>query len=105
MLYESYVLWHGLLAKFPKTERYALGQTCNQFLLDVLERVISSATTTDVAKKKEYLRQGSVKLDLLKLLIRLAKDCQCLSHNHYLVMESKLHQAGKMLGGWIKSFD
>jgi len=53
--------------------------------------------------KIKYLQRVSVKIDLLRLLTRLAKDCQCISNKEYLELESRLHEAGRMLGGWLKS--
>ena len=42
-------------------------------------------------------------VDLLKILIRLAKDIQALDNKKYLQLETSLQEIGKMLGGWIKS--
>ena len=49
------------------------------------------------------LREASAKIDVLKLLVRLSKDGKALSNGQYLDVESRLHETGKMLGGWIKS--
>jgi len=48
------------------------------------------------------LERASVKVDLLKLLLRLAKDTQSLKITAYLDLESDLQEIGKMLGGWLK---
>ena len=102
-LYVTYRLWHDLVLKFPKSERYALGQTCGQTLLTVLERTLAAASIANRARKREPLEQVSAKLDILRLLIRLCKDTRCISNEAYLAVESKLHEVGRMLGGWIKS--
>lgn len=95
--------WHELFIRFPKSQRFTLGERCSNYLLHTLEQSIASAGISDREKKKTHLQSASAKLDMLKLLVRLAKDCQCISNEQYLTMESHLHQAGKMLGGWIKS--
>ena len=102
-LYEIYAVWHRLVLKFPKIERYALGQTCSQLLLEIIERILAAASIPNKTTKAIYLQQASSKLDTLKLLIRLCKDCDCISNVQYLGLEAKLHHTGKMLGGWIKS--
>ena len=102
-LYQIYASWSALLNKFPKTERYTLGQTIAGELLTCLELIITAASTPSAPIKIENLRQASAKLDLLRLLIRLAKDCKCISNQAYLAHESQLHEAGRMLGGWLKS--
>ena len=102
-LYEGYSLWHNLVIKFPKAERYTLGQQCSEKLLGALEFVLAAATTSERNEKISNLVIASRKLDTLKLLVRLAKDCQCLENKRYLAMEHNLHTAGKMLGAWLKA--
>lgn len=103
VLYQTYCSLHELVLKFPKSQRYTLGDTCQRELLAILEAIISAANASDAEIKIRGLRVASAKLDMLRLLVRLAKDCKCLSNQAYLDLESKLHEAGRMLGGWIKS--
>jgi len=49
------------------------------------------------------LKRISVKLDLLKVLIRLSKDSQAIKDRRYLNLQTILQEIGRMLGGWIKS--
>lgn len=72
-------------------------------LLSALEGVITAASSSQPQVKTRYLQTVSAKIDLLRLLIRLSNDCQCISNKSYLELESKLHEAGRMLGGWLKS--
>jgi hypothetical protein len=72
-------------------------------MLLLIELIITAAGTSETAIKQEQLRAASAKLDLLRLLFRLAKDCKCLANKDYLALESSLHEAGRMLGGWRKS--
>ena len=92
-----------LLLKFPKSQRYSLGTKMQAELLAAVETVMAAATTSDHLKKLDYLNIASAKLDLIRLLVRLAKDCKCFDNETYLELESQLHEIGKMLGGWIKS--
>lgn len=68
-----------------------------------MEAIVSATAARQPGIKAEYLRTASAKLDLLRMLFRLAKDCKCLDNKAYLELESQLHEAGRMLGGWIKS--
>lgn len=102
-LYQTYHSWNDLLLKFPKAQRYTLGQTCQTQLLALLEATVSAAGTSEVEAKLAQLRIASAKLDVLRLLVRLCKDCECISNEAYLETESKLHEVGRMLGGWIKA--
>jgi len=89
--------------KFPKSQRYSLGQTVNATLLTTLENILAAAATSVPQEKRGRITTASAKLDLLKILVRLAKDCGCLTQKQYQSVESKLYHAGKMLGGWRKS--
>src|SRR3990167_2650821 len=105
LLYDFYKLWHKVSLNFPKSPRYTLGQICGTDLLLLLKNILAASATKDRKIKLEKLSQASIKLDLIKILIRLAKDCDCLQNKSYLELQSKLHGIGKMLGGWIKSLE
>jgi hypothetical protein len=51
----------------------------------------------------QSLYQISNKLDLLKVLIRLAKETRTIDTKEYLVIQEIIQEVGKMIGGWIKS--
>lgn len=104
-LYDTYALWAELTIKFPKTQRFALGERVSGYLLDVVELLIGSAATSEASIKAVNLHTASAKIDLIKLLVRLAKDTKCISNDQYLQVESRLIDAGKMLGGWLKSLE
>ncbi len=50
------------------------------------------------------LRQASIELDELRMLIRLAKDMRFLSVKHYGVAAEKLNEIGRLLSGWTQKF-
>lgn len=68
--------------------------------LDILELLFSVPMTSN---KVEVLQQISIKVDLVKVLLRLAKETQAVQNNKYLSLESILQEIGRMLGGWIRS--
>jgi hypothetical protein len=88
------------LTKFPKTQRYSLGQRLENTILDLFELLFAIPFSSN---KRTILEHMSVKLDLLKVLLRLAKDTQCFSTNKYVELQAMLHEIGKMLGGWIRA--
>jgi len=53
--------------------------------------------------KTVTLQQISVKVDLLKVLLRFSKDTQSITDKKYLELQALLQEIGKMLGGWIRS--
>jgi hypothetical protein len=100
-LYDLYKVFHILVLKFPKTERYSLGQTIDNRLLELIE-LISLAGVAEPQTKGALLKKAAAKLDLIKLLIRLSHETNSLSEKHYLQLQEQLQEIGKMLGGWIR---
>ena len=101
-MYNLYKVIHQLLQKFPKVERYTLGQTVQTTLLKLIEQ-ICLASTAEKYLKINTLQQAGAKLDLLKLLIRLAHETECLNQKQCITIEQQLDEIGRMLGGWIRS--
>ena len=104
-IYDLYAQWNQILVKFPKVQRYTLGETCSRHLLLSIELVLVAASIATPMDKLKKLKEVSAKIDMLKLLVRLAKDCKCITNEQYLKVESRLNDAGKMLGGWMKHLE
>jgi hypothetical protein len=102
-LYQFYSSFHDELMRFPKSERYSLGASCQAEMLDIIKRCLRAASSSEHAKKRMYLEQASANLDVLRLLLSLCKDCRCISNQTYQQLDSKLSEIGLMLGGWLKS--
>ncbi len=105
LLYQAYADWHELLLRFPKSQRYSLGEKSQTTLLATLQDILSAAATSNLEIKCSKLLEASGELDTLKLLAQLTKKCKCISNIQYQQFDSKLHSAGKMLGAWIKSVE
>lgn len=99
-LYALYRALAETILSFPKTQRYSLGERLEGTVLDILELLFFVPISPI---KLETLRTMSVKVDLLKVLLRLAKDTKALSSGRYLTLQEMLQEIGKMLGGWIKA--
>jgi hypothetical protein len=98
--YEFYKRLTLGIVTFPKTKRYTLGQKLDNITLDIFE-LLFSVTNSD--NKIETLYKISNKIDLLKILLRLAKDTLALTNKNYLELQEILQEIGKMLGGWIRA--
>lgn len=101
-LYDFYKELSQVLVLFPKAKRFTLGQKLDNLTLEILESVIAAGTSFQ-DKKLFHLEKAIVSLDLLKILIRLAKDTRCLDNKKYLQLEESLQEIGRMLGGWRRS--
>ncbi|MFA6146385.1 MAG: diversity-generating retroelement protein Avd [Patescibacteria group bacterium] len=99
--YELYKLLYQNLKSFPKKDKYTLGQKIDNTALEILEAITLAGISSQ--NKLNLLEKASQKLDLLKILIRLADDLKILDNKKYLEIQQKIQEIGKMLGGWIKS--
>lgn len=95
------ILWmYPLINKFPKSQRFVLGQQLENTLLDILKGIIQA---NQERNKLEILKQVSIDLDKFRILYRLAKDLKFMSVKQYQFGAEKINEVGKILGGWTKS--
>jgi len=99
--YELYKLLHGYRQGVPKQDRYTVFERCENFVLAVTEGVIQAGTGK--TNKAETLEQTSLKLNMLRVFIRLMKDVKTIDNKKYETLEKLVDEIGRMLGGWIKS--
>ncbi|OIN92457.1 hypothetical protein AUJ42_00395 [Candidatus Collierbacteria bacterium CG1_02_44_10] len=86
----------------PKRDKYTLGEKLSITNLDLLEFIIGASYALR-QDKINLLNKASIKLDLLKILIRVGHELKSINNKKYLTLEEKLQEIGKMLGGWIRS--
>lgn len=88
------------LRQLPKHEKYALAVEIRQGLLNVLRKIIVANKSKN---KIPVLFEIDVELDVLRTLIRLARDLKYIPIKQYGMCSFYADEIGKMLGGWIKS--
>ncbi|NGX59058.1 MAG: hypothetical protein KR126chlam3_00202 [Chlamydiae bacterium] len=101
-IYDLYKLLHSYQTQIPKSERYTLWQKCENTTLALLEALIETSHQKG-EDRAQTLYIISNKLDLLKVLIRLAKDTRTIDKPQYLEIQTVIQEVGRMIGGWIKS--
>lgn len=79
-----------------------MGQKIDNLILEVLELILLAAQSSKTVKLG-ILEKASVKLNILKIFIRLAKEVRVLDLKKYIILQENLNEIGRMLGGWIKS--
>lgn len=100
--YGLYKTFYEYLLLFPRKDRYALGQKCETSLLELLEAIILAGNLSK-QEKLPVLRRASMRLDIIRLFFKLAKDLKILENKKHQILESQVTEVGKMLGGWIKT--
>ncbi len=100
--YELYKEFYKLRLTVPKQDRYTLWQKCEGTLITVIDGNLMASQQSKI-EKLPTLEKVSVKLNFLKVCVRLMKDVKAITPKTYIIMEANLDEIGKMLGGWIKS--
>lgn len=101
-IYDLYKLIYSYHDRVPKSQRYTLWQKCENTALLLMEVLFE----TNYQKSEDRLCSLytlSNKLDLLKVLIRLAKETRSIDLKQYLIIQEMIQEIGRMIGGWIKS--
>lgn len=93
-----------ILNKFPRSQRYALGDRLQNQLSDLLESYIQ-AFYAPVPQKKPMLNQINIQIEILRHYFRLAYDLGLYPSTRYKEFAEKLHEIGRMTGGWLKSLE
>lgn len=101
-LYELYKLIHSYRNHLAKADRHSLWQRTENGCLELLELVVSAAQQSKAAKLP-LLQKASIKLSVLRVLIRLAKDTKMIDTKKYLALQRLIDEIGRMLGGWLRS--
>lgn len=100
--YDLYKSFYLIILDFPKKDRYTIGQRVENTILSLLEDIITASQLSKL-EKVPTLQKASIRLDVLKVLIRCCKDLKILDNKKYLIFESQVIEIGRMLGGWIKA--
>lgn len=86
--------------KFPKRIRFTLSSRIDNLALDILEKIVEARYSKD---KTAALAQASLLLEKLRVLLRITHDERHLDHKGFEQVARNIDEAGRMLGGWIRS--
>jgi len=100
--FELYKLFHQYCQKFPKQEKYSLGEKIESLILELLELTFN-ALSRPKNEKLLVVRKISSKNDLLKILIRLCYEIKLIDQKKYIRIQEYLQEIGEMIGGWLNS--
>lgn len=99
----QFLLWLiPTLEKFPRSQKFLLGDRLQAQAQDVLDALIEAAYRRD---RTETLRQANLGLEKLRFGLRLAHDLRCLDFKRYEYAARQLDEIGRMVGGWLKVGD
>ena len=88
------------IEKFPRSQKFLLGDRLQTTALDVLENLIEA---TYVRDRREALKAANLGLEKLRHLIRLAFDLRYLDPRRYEFSAREIDGVGRLVGGWMKA--
>ena len=100
--HDLYKTFYGYRETVSKQDRYTLWQRCENLILDILKNILEASHLLK-AEKLPVLEQTSLKLNLLRVFLRLCKEVKAIDNKKYVLLQEKIDEIGRMLGGWIKS--
>lgn len=100
--YDLYKSFYSFRALVPKNDRYTIWQRCENLMLDIIEGLLYAGQLSKL-DKLTTLEKTSMKLNLLRVFIRLMKDTKAIDNKKYVSLETLIDEIGRQLGGWIKS--
>lgn len=100
--YDLYKMFHEYRKVVPKQDRFTIFERSEAAILEVLE-CIMQASGESKKEKLPTLERGSLKLNMLRVFVRLMKDIKTIDGKKYMNAEAAIDEIGRMLGGWIRS--
>lgn len=102
--YELYKLFHEYRKVVPKQDRFTIYERSEHVILSTIELLLESSYGNK-ERKIILLEKASVKLNILRFLIRLMKETRTFDLKKYALLESIIDEIGRMIGGWIRSIN
>ena len=96
-----FLLWVvPALEKFPRSQRFLLGDRIETTALAVLEGLVEATYSRQV---ETTLRQVNLALERLRFLFRLSKDLHYLDLKRYEYVAREIDEIGRLVGGWLRT--
>ena len=96
-----FVVWLvPVLERFPRSQKFLLGDRIQQTALEVLEALIEATYTR---RRTGHLAAANLGLEKLRFLLRLAADLRHLDRRRYEHAARCLDETGRRVGAWTKA--
>ena len=88
------------IARFPREQRFLLGDRIQATALDVLEALIEATYTRE---RRAHLARANLGLEKLRFFMRLAHEQRHLDARRYEHAARAIDEVGRLVGGWAKA--
>jgi hypothetical protein len=97
----QFLLWLvPAVEKFPKSQKFLLGDRIQNLALDIQEALIEATYSKNPAP---HLAQANLRLEKLRYLFRLSHDLRHFDLRRYEFAARAVDEIGKLVGGWMKA--
>ncbi|MGO9004562.1 MAG: diversity-generating retroelement protein Avd [Beijerinckiaceae bacterium] len=98
-----FLLWLvPVVEKFPRSQKFVLGDRIETTALDVLESLVEATYTRD---RKGHLSRANLGIEKLRFLFRLSVELHYVDGRRYEHAVRTLDEIGRLIGGWQKAHD
>ncbi len=96
-----FLLWLvPAVERFPRRQKFLLGDRIQNAALDVLESLIEATYTR---QRDTHLASANLGIEKLRFLFRLAQGLRCLDTRRYEYAARSLDGIGRKIGAWRKT--
>jgi hypothetical protein len=88
------------IGRFPREQRFLLGDRIQSTALDVLEALIEATYTRD---RRPHLAHANLGLEKLRFFVRIAHEQRHLDARRYEHAARQIDEVGRLVGGWSKA--
>jgi four helix bundle protein len=94
------------LKSYPKSERFTLAADTSKALWRIGTNITraNAVGNNNKTEKRKSVESADMALVELKVLIRMGMRLEFLPLKKYEILCAQITEVGKMIGGWIKSF-
>ena len=96
-----FILWLvPTVERFPRRQKFLLGDRMQSAALDVLDALIEATYTR---QRDSFLDRANLGIEKLRFLFRLARDLRYLDSRRYEFAARSLDETGRKVGAWRKT--
>lgn len=98
-VYDLILYAFPILEKFPKNQKWILAQDIQKSMLNLEKYLIPAHRNY---RRREMLEKANIEIEIIRCLVRLAKDLKFINIHRYGVFCTKLEEIGRIFGGYAK---
>lgn len=99
--YKLYKTFYDYRKIVPKNARFSIYERSENLIVDIVELLLEAGYTRG-SDKSIILEKASVKLNVLRFMIRLMKEADIFDTKKYVALQTIIDDIGRQLGGWIR---